>query len=60
MTQGQGLVKAMQEVPAPFFQESFDLDQRQLWEELIQVGGCSQLVGRVVGCWRREACRLSE
>lgn len=29
----------MQEVPAPFFQEAFNLDQRQLWEELVQVGG---------------------
>jgi hypothetical protein len=33
-SQGQGLVAAM---PAPFFQESFDVDQQQLWEELVQV-----------------------
>jgi hypothetical protein len=32
-------VAAMREVPAPFFQEAFNLDQRQLWEELVQVGG---------------------
>lgn len=36
--QGQGLVAAMQEVPAPFFQETFDLDQADLWETLVQVG----------------------
>ncbi|KAL4452640.1 hypothetical protein ABPG75_008302 [Micractinium tetrahymenae] len=36
-SQGQGLVAAMREVPAAFFQEGFDLDQRQLWEELLQV-----------------------
>lgn len=27
----------MREVPAEFFQEGFDLDQRQLWEQLVQV-----------------------
>ncbi|PSC74274.1 vacuolar sorting-associated chloroplastic [Micractinium conductrix] len=37
-SQGQGLVTAMREVPAAFFQEAFDLDQKQLWEEVVQVG----------------------
>lgn len=37
-SQGQGLVAAMREVPAEFFQEGFDLDQQRLWEELVQVG----------------------
>ncbi|KAL4854749.1 Histidinol-phosphate aminotransferase 2 [Chlorella vulgaris] len=36
-SQGQGLVAAMRDVPAPFFQESFDVDQQQLWEEVVQV-----------------------
>ena len=36
-SQGQGLVAAMRGVPAPFFQEAFEVDQRQLWEELVQV-----------------------
>ena len=31
-SQGQGLVLAMREVPAPFFQEGFSLDQPDLWE----------------------------
>ncbi len=37
-SQGQGLVAAMAEVPAPFFQEGFDIDQAALWEEVVQVG----------------------
>lgn len=42
-SQGQGLVAAMAEVPAPFFQEGFDIDQAALWEEVVQVGwGCSR------------------
>lgn len=41
-SQGQGLVAAMAEVPAPFFQEGFDIDQAALWEQVVQVGwGCS-------------------
>ena len=45
-SQGQGLVAAMAEVPAPFFQEGFDIDQAALWEEVVQVGwGCSGLRG---------------
>lgn len=31
----------MREVPAPFFQEAFDLDQQQLWEEVVEVIGRS-------------------
>jgi hypothetical protein len=60
-SQGQGLVAAMRDVPAPFFQESFDVDQQQLWEEVVQVSerafaaavATAANDARAVGCRRR-------
>ncbi len=50
VSQGQGLVEAMQQVPAPFFQEVFDLDQRQLWEGLVEVINLLAYCGDACGC----------
>jgi hypothetical protein len=36
-SRGQGLVQAMQEVPAIFFDEGFDLDSQELWNYLGDV-----------------------
>ena len=36
-SQGQGLAQAMDEVPALYFQDDFDLDRPELWELLGDV-----------------------
>ena len=51
---------ALRHVPAPFFQEAFDLDQQQLWEQLqvaAAAGGSFALQARQRlladgPCWR--------
>lgn len=46
-SQGQGLVTAMREVPAVFFQEKFELGDSELWATAFDEGGRQEALERL-------------